>query len=225
MSNYKLILLIISTLLSSVAFAKEGDSERGEVVFQQCAVCHMLGMGAENKIGPELNNIVGSKAANKEGFEYSDPFIEAAKGGLTWDDKKLDLFLENPKAFIPDNKMYFPGLGDEADRLDVIAYLNSINEDKPDDVVVGFEVPEEVLAIKGDQEYGEYLSGECSTCHKNSEESDEIPNIFILSKEAFITSMYAYKEKYRTNTVMQLIAAGLSDEEIASLAEHFNSLK
>jgi cytochrome c len=42
---------------------------------------------------------------------------------VTWDEASLDKYLADPKGFVPGNKMAFPGLKNEQDRQDVIAYL------------------------------------------------------------------------------------------------------
>ena len=43
--------------------------------------------------------------------------------GITWDKETLNIYLENPKKYIPGTKMIFPGLKKKADRADLIAYL------------------------------------------------------------------------------------------------------
>ena len=43
--------------------------------------------------------------------------------GFTWDADRLDHWLQNPRSFLPGNKMTFPGLADATDRRDVIAWL------------------------------------------------------------------------------------------------------
>ena len=40
-----------------------------------------------------------------------------------WDAKTLDGYLDNPQKVVPGNKMPFPGLKTQNDRIDVIAYL------------------------------------------------------------------------------------------------------
>ncbi len=46
-----------------------GDAGKGEKVFKTlCAVCHNF---AAHGTGPNLNGVVGSAAASKEGFGYS----------------------------------------------------------------------------------------------------------------------------------------------------------
>ena len=82
---------------------------------------------------------------------------------------------------------------------------------------------EKMLAL-GDKEYGQHLAGECVTCHKaNSDKA--IPSIIGYDKEVFLTVMLAYKNKEMENPVMQMIAGRLDNEQIASLALYFNSLK
>lgn len=106
--------------MSGAALA-DGDAAAGKKVFNKCKVCHSLEAG-ENKIGPSLAGVVGRAAGTVEGFKYSDAMKEA---GLTWDEETLDKYLADPKGFIPGNKMAFAGLKKEADRENVIAYIES----------------------------------------------------------------------------------------------------
>ena len=80
-------------------------------------------------------------------------------------------------------------------------------------------------AQKGDPEYGEYLSSECTTCHQTSGSDDGIPSIVLWPEEDFVTAMHAYKDNVRDNPVMQMIAGRLSNEEIAALAAYFKDLE
>jgi cytochrome c len=50
---------------------------------------------------------------------------EAGEKGLVWNDANLDKYLQNPKSLVPGTKMVFPGLKNEKDRQDVIAYLKA----------------------------------------------------------------------------------------------------
>ena len=45
-----------------------------------------------------------------------------------WDEAKLDKYLEDPRAFMPGNKMAFVGVKDEQDRKDLIAYLKQFSK-------------------------------------------------------------------------------------------------
>lgn len=78
---------------------------------------------------------------------------------------------------------------------------------------------------KGDRALGEYLSSECVTCHQMSGQFKGIPPIVGWPEANFIEIMKEYQHKKRPNPVMQMIAARLSEEEIASLALYFGSLK
>jgi cytochrome c len=111
--------------LSAPAFA-DGDAEKGENVFKKCKACHEVGADAKNKVGPTLNGIVGAPAAHLgDEFKYSDAMLEAAAGGLVWDEASLTEFLTKPKDFMKGTKMSFAGLRKEDDVEDVIAYLQT----------------------------------------------------------------------------------------------------
>ena len=90
---------------------------------------------------------------------------------------------------------------------------------------VDFEVSEEILAIVGDAEYGEYLAGDCKGCHQADGSYDGIPSITGWESESFVWAMQSYKLKVREHPVMQMLAGRLSDEEIAALAAYFKVLE
>ena len=54
-----------------------------------------------------------------------------------------------------------------------------------------------ILALKGDPEYGEYLSSECLTCHSRMVSDTGIPSITLWPEEDFVVAMHAYKNKLR----------------------------
>jgi cytochrome c len=113
-------------VLALPAIASAQDAENGKKLFTKCAPCHAVGAGAKNKVGPSLNGILDRPAASVEGFAYSDAL---KKSGLKWDDANLHKWLENPKALVPGTKMLFPGVKDEVERDDIIAYIESFNAD------------------------------------------------------------------------------------------------
>lgn len=118
--------LAAGLVLAMPAVASAQDAEAGKKVFTKCAPCHSVGAGAKNKVGPELNGLVGRAAGSVEGFNYSP----AMKGsGITWDEATLGEYLTDPKKKVPGNKMLFPGVKDEIERGDLIAYLASFNAD------------------------------------------------------------------------------------------------
>lgn len=80
-------------------------------------------------------------------------------------------------------------------------------------------------AAGGDRAFGEYLSGECVTCHlKSGERMGGIPAITGWPEDAFIAVMRSYAKKERDNQVMHTIAQKFSDEELAALAAYFHTL-
>ena len=117
-------------LAATVAAQAAGDAANGEKVFNKCKACHAVGEGATNKVGPELNGVVGRKAAAIEGFSgYGDGLKELAAGGLVWDEAKLTEYLRDPKAFNAKTRMSFVGLKKDEDLADVIAYLAQFGAD------------------------------------------------------------------------------------------------
>ena len=121
----KRFFVIASTvLLALTANAQaEGDAAAGEKVFRKCKACHMVGEDAKNKVGPQLNGIVGAEAGKVEGYKYSKALLAKAEEGLVWDEEALDAYLTKPKDFIPKTKMAFAGLRKEKDRANLIAYM------------------------------------------------------------------------------------------------------
>jgi len=120
----KASLLALAIIGASVlpAYAA-GDAAHGETVFKKCMACHAVGEGATNKVGPELNELIGRTAGTAAGYKYSKPMIDAGAAGLVWDEASLTAFLTSPKAEVPGTKMSFAGLKDATDTADVIAYL------------------------------------------------------------------------------------------------------
>ena len=80
------------------------------------------------------------------------------------------------------------------------------------------------VVIKGDREFGQYLSAECVTCHQVSGRFDGIPPIIGWPENVFVEIMGEYKTHKRENAVMRTLAERLNDEEIAALAAYFASL-
>ena len=80
-------------------------------------------------------------------------------------------------------------------------------------------------ALAGDIGFGEYLSGECVTCHRVDGQDKGIPPIIGWPADQFTAVLQSYKAKDRANPVMQTIAARLSDKDMQALAAYFESLK
>ena len=102
--------------------AVAADVAEGKEEFKKCALCHTTEAG-KNKIGPSLFGIVGRKSASLPNFNYSEAM---KKFDHTWDARTLDTYLADPRATVPGTKMIFPGIKDEKERQDVIAYLETL---------------------------------------------------------------------------------------------------
>jgi cytochrome c len=107
-------------LASLPAPYSEADIENGRRVFARCRSCHTLPEGGANMTGPNLWGVFGRQAGSVEGYNYSPALREA---DFTWTAEQLDQWLNDPRGFLPGNKMAFAGVRDETDRRDLIAWL------------------------------------------------------------------------------------------------------
>jgi cytochrome c2 len=53
--------------------------------------------------------------------------IDAGAGGLVWSSETLHHFLTKPKDFVKGTKMSFPGLKEQADLDNIVAYLQTFS--------------------------------------------------------------------------------------------------
>ncbi|MXX88427.1 MAG: hypothetical protein F4Y68_04130 [Boseongicola sp. SB0665_bin_10] len=160
----------------------------------------------------------------------------AARGAGVWPEAALAGYLAKPRAYLKGTKMSFAGLKSEDEIAATIAYLRTFSE-SPVGVAGGdasAAAPEtapevaldsSVLDIEGDPEYGEYLSSECTTCHRADGGDDGIPSIVRWGEDRFVTVMHAYKLGAREHPVMNMVAGRLGNEEIAALAAYFAALE
>jgi cytochrome c len=117
---------LAALILAVPTLAEAQNADDGKAVFNKCRACHQIGPGAKNLVGPELNGLIGRKAGSVEGFNYS----EANKNsGITWDQATFREYIKNPRAKIPNTKMVFPGIQDEKDINDLLAFLEQYSAD------------------------------------------------------------------------------------------------
>ncbi|KTT72443.1 c-type cytochrome [Sphingomonas endophytica] len=99
------------------------DAEAGARRFGQCAACHSIAAGGQDRNGPNLHGVYGAKIGqNSARFGYTEA-LQAQAG--TWDAARLDRWLADPRGMVPGTSMAFPGVRDPLDRADLIAYLKT----------------------------------------------------------------------------------------------------
>lgn len=121
-----LLALTSLTAATSGALAQDIDLAAGKTSFNKCLACHAVGEGAKNKVGPQLNGLDGRKSGTTEGYSYSDA---NKNSGITWDDATFAKYIKDPKGMIPGTKMVFAGLPEEADVVDLTAFLKQYKAD------------------------------------------------------------------------------------------------
>jgi cytochrome c len=121
----RLPMLLAPALLLLSSPAPAADVAAGQVVFNRCKICHAVEAGKPSPVGPNLHGVFGRKAGTLEGFNYSEAMKQS---GVTWDDDTLRKYLRNPREFIPGDRMAFPGLKDETELDNLLAYLHQATQ-------------------------------------------------------------------------------------------------
>jgi len=101
----------------------DADTESGQLTFNNaCRTCHTTKEG-DNRLGPNLHNIIGRKAGSLPNYGYSS----AMKGAeFVWDKEKLDRFIAKLDEVVPGNNMKpYGGHTSAEDRARVIVFLES----------------------------------------------------------------------------------------------------
>ncbi|TPI62548.1 cytochrome c family protein [Mesorhizobium sp. B3-1-3] len=121
------LFIVLSATTFFVSPSQAQDAAAGEKVFTKCKVCHVADQD-QNKIGPSLHGVIGRVAGTHPDFTYSAAMIAAGKSGIKWDEPTLTKYLHDPKAMVKGTKMAFPGLKDDQDIANVIAYLKQYSK-------------------------------------------------------------------------------------------------
>lgn len=101
------------------------DAAAGQKIFNQCRACHAIAVGVKSTLGPNLYGVFGSGAGMVEGFRYSANMKEKGAAGLVWSEEMLRSYITNPKQLVPTGSMSFPGLRNEQQVNDLIAFLRT----------------------------------------------------------------------------------------------------
>jgi cytochrome c len=114
-------LALLLSAPSSLAQQSASDDTAQQAFNNSCRTCHSVKEG-DNRLGPNLNKIVGRKAGSLPNYNYSSSMKEA---GFVWDQDKLTRFMVRPDEVVSGNKMqpYGGVSADEAGK--VVAYLQA----------------------------------------------------------------------------------------------------
>lgn len=123
----RLVSSLVLVLLAPLVHADGGDPVMGKRLFAQCTSCHTVGSGEENRIGPNLYDVIGKQAGSVPGFKYSEAM---KKSGIVWDETTLDAYLKQPLTYLPGTMMAFAGVPKDKARADIIAYLKTMSATK-----------------------------------------------------------------------------------------------
>jgi cytochrome c len=117
-------LIAVAMLIAQSTAGLAQDVEKGANVFKQCQVCHAIGPGAKNNIGPELNGLDGRAAGTVPNFNYSDA---NKTSGIVWNEENFKEYVKYPRAFVRGTKMIFPGLKNAQQITDLWAYVEQFD--------------------------------------------------------------------------------------------------
>jgi len=102
--------------------SEAADIAKGQAAFvRQCAICHTIDKGGENRLGPNLFGVVGRRAGAVPNFKYTNAFRNTA--AFEWTEGLLGPWIALPAVMVPGTAMgVFPGVSDR-DKDDIVAYV------------------------------------------------------------------------------------------------------
>lgn len=121
--NLMMAIMGIACLATSATAAETGTPVDGQLAFNNnCRTCHSLNEG-DNRLGPNLHQIVGRKAAADPEYGYSSALKSS---DFAWTPETLDTFIADPNAVVPGNNMKpFSGIAEDEVRAAIIAHLKN----------------------------------------------------------------------------------------------------
>lgn len=117
---------IVLAATASVLPAQAQDVAAGAQLFKTCHICHRIGPGAKNMVGPELNGLDGRHSGVAPGYHYS---AANEKSGIVWNEASFTKYIKDPQADIPGTKMAFAGIKKPKDIANLWAYIKQFGPD------------------------------------------------------------------------------------------------
>jgi len=114
-------LALLLSAPSSLAQQPASDEAGHQAFNNSCRTCHSMKEG-DNRLGPNLNKIVGRKAGALPNYNYSPSMKDA---GLVWDQDKLTRFMVKPDEVVSGHKMQPYGGISAEEAGKVFAYLKA----------------------------------------------------------------------------------------------------
>ncbi|WP_035969730.1 cytochrome c family protein [Bradyrhizobium sp. WSM1417] len=112
--------LLLSGPASLAQQPASGDAAQ-QAFNNSCRTCHSVKEG-DNRLGPNLNKIVGRKAGSLPNYNYSSSMKEA---DFVWDQDKLTRFMVKPDEIVSGNKMQPYGGVSAEEAGKIVAYLQA----------------------------------------------------------------------------------------------------
>lgn len=122
-------LAALAFFLGVNAVAAQSQVELGEQKFPRCLPCHAIGEDAVDKVGPQLNGVLGRPIGGLNTYSYSQTLQQANAAGMVWTPQTLTRLLKNTRHAFPGSFMTFAGMRHRADIEAIIAYLGSFAAD------------------------------------------------------------------------------------------------
>ena len=119
-------MMIVLALSTTATVARAQDPAAGQSSFALCAICHAVGEGAQNKLGPILNGLDGRRSGSVPGYDYSEGMKNA---GIVWGEATFKEFIPNPTAKVPGTKMTLSFTRGDKDATDLWAYIKQFGPD------------------------------------------------------------------------------------------------
>jgi cytochrome c len=122
----RVAVLVLVPLSLTPGPAAAADDAGPKLFMNHCGTCHTIDQAAARRQGPNLHGVLQRKAGTLAGYKYSAG-LKAA--GWQWTPERLDLWLTDPKALVPDTLMSVYKQKDAEKRKLIIDYLaaNSSN--------------------------------------------------------------------------------------------------